>query len=89
MPDTYTTDDGRNRTTVIETRSRSGGAGLMVGVLVAVALVAAIAFFLFTQSRNDTIRTDAVVGAAKSVDDAASQAGRSISDAADRAVPDR
>lgn len=81
-------DDVPGRTTVIETRS-GGGAGMMIGVLVIIALVAAIAFFLFTQSQNDTKRTDAVVGASQSIDDAAKDAGKAITGAADRVTPDK
>jgi uncharacterized protein HemX len=85
MADRFTEDDGANRTTVIETRS--GGSGLMIGILLLIVLVAGIAYFLFAQNRNDTVRTDAVVGAAQQVGDAAKDAGKSVGDAANRAAP--
>lgn len=87
MPDSTTTEDGDgHHTTVIKTRS-GGNAGLMITLFVIVALVAAIAYFLFAQAQNDNARTDAVVGAARSVGDAAQDGGKAISDAADRAAP--
>ena len=85
MADRFTEDDGANRTTVIETRS--GGSVLMIGLLLLIVLVAGIAYFLFAQNRNEDVRTDAVVGAAHQVGDAAQDAGKSVSDAADRTAP--
>ena len=40
-------------------------------------------YFLLRASNNDTIQTEAVAGAAKSVGDAADKAGSAVSDAAD------
>lgn len=85
MADRFTENDGANRTTVVETRS--GGSGLMIGLLLLIILVAGIAYFLFAQDRSEDVRTDAVVGAAQQVGDAAKDAGRSVSDAADRTAP--
>ncbi|MET0363164.1 MAG: hypothetical protein ABW169_00795 [Sphingobium sp.] len=84
MADSYTTRDGETRTTIIE--RRSGGAGLMIGMIVVIALIAAIAFFLFEQNSREQRQSDAVVGAAESVGDAAKDAGQAITDAADRAA---
>lgn len=84
MPDSYTTDND-GRTTVIE--RRSSGAGMMVGMIVIIALIAAIAFFLFAKDNREERQTDAVVGAAQSVGDAAEQAGARIGDAAERVAP--
>lgn len=87
MVDRRTTDDGATHTTVIE--KQSSGAGMMIGLVVVIALIAAIAYFLFVADARDQRESQAVVGAAEQVGEAAQGAGRSISDAADRAVPDR
>lgn len=86
MADIYTTDKaGQTRTTVIE--RRSGGAGMMVGMIVIIALVAAIAYFLFAQDSREQAETNAVVSAAGEVGAAAESAATSIGDAAERATP--
>lgn len=59
-------------TTVIE--RRGSGAGVVIGILVLAAIVI-LAWFLFAQNRNDTVRTDAVTGAAQSVGQAADKVG--------------
>ncbi|THD81115.1 MAG: hypothetical protein E7812_05280 [Phenylobacterium sp.] len=56
-------------TTVVE-RGGSGLGGVIIGIAV-LALVAIVAFFLLTQTRNDNLRTSAVTGAASSVGHAA------------------
>ncbi|MCE7795133.1 hypothetical protein LWE61_01040 [Sphingobium sufflavum] len=84
MANSYTTEDGVQRTTVIERRSNGG---LMIGMIVIIALVAAIAYFLFAQDSREQRQSDALVSAAESVDDAARDAGTAISDAANRAAP--
>lgn len=60
------------QTTVIE--KRGGGAGVVLGIL-AIAVVALLAWFLFAQNRNESVRTDAVTGAAQSVEKAADKVG--------------
>lgn len=82
MADSYSRDDGRDRTTVIETRS--GGGGMVAALILGIVVVAALIWFLVAQNRNDTVRTDAVSSAAQSVGDAAKDAGRSVGDAVDR-----
>jgi hypothetical protein len=67
------------QTTIIE--KRGSGMGVVIGILVLVA-IALLAWFLFAQNRNDTVRTDAVTGAAQSVGDAAGKVG----DAAEKAT---
>jgi hypothetical protein len=62
-------------------RGGSGAGGVIIGIAV-LALVAIIAFFLLSQSQNDTVRTNAVTGAAHSVSNAAG----SVGDAAQRAA---
>lgn len=86
MADIYTTDEaGRTRTTVIE--RRSSGAGMMIGMIVVIALIAAIAYFLFAQDAREEAETSAVVGAAQQVGDAAQGAAGAIGDAARDVTP--
>ena len=66
-------------------RGGSGVGGVIIGLAV-LALVAIIAFFLLSQSRNDTLRTNAVTGAASTVADSASSAAKSVGDAAGTAA---
>lgn len=86
MADRRTSDDGATHTTVIE--KRSSGAGIMIGLVVVIALIAVIAYFLFVADARDQQESQAVAGAAEQVGEAAQDTGRSISDAADRAVPE-
>ncbi|HEX3701350.1 MAG TPA: hypothetical protein VHV27_11840 [Phenylobacterium sp.] len=58
-------------------RGGSGVGGVIIGIAV-LALVAIVAFFLLTQSRNDSLRTSAVTGAASSVSRAANNAAGAI-----------
>ncbi|CAN5305119.1 hypothetical protein BH10PSE15_BH10PSE15_19460 [soil metagenome] len=70
-------------TTIIE---RRGGGGLwLIGIVLLFALVIG-AMFLMNKSRNDTIRTDAVSGAAKDIGDGAKKVGDSAEKAADSAT---
>ncbi|MDB5499101.1 MAG: hypothetical protein JWP28_3132 [Phenylobacterium sp.] len=66
-------------------RGGSGLGGVIIGIAV-LALVAIVAFFLMTQSRNDTARTSAVTGAASSVANSASRAADSVGNAAGNAA---
>ena len=66
-------------TTIIE--RRGGGGGLLIGLAVLILVVVG-AWFLINQSKNDTIKTDAVSSAAKSVGDTANKAGEAIDKAA-------
>src|SRR3546814_16389732 len=67
-------------TTVIE--RRGGGGGLLIGLAVLIVVIVG-AYFLFNQSRNDTLQTEAVTTAADPVGDAAKQVGDSAETAAD------
>ena len=58
-------------------RGGSGMGGVIIGIAV-LALVAIVAFFLLTQSRNDSLRTSAVTGAASSVSHAADSAAGAV-----------
>lgn len=62
-------------TTIVE--RRGSGAGVLIGVAL-IVLVAIAAYFVIVQNRNDTVRTDAVAGAAKQVGDTAKKAGDAI-----------
>jgi hypothetical protein len=72
----------RDSGTTYVDRGGSGMGGVIIGIAV-LALVAIVAFFLLTQSRNDAIRTDAVTSAASSVADSAGAAAKSVGNAAD------
>ena len=72
-------DPPHNQTTIIE--RRGSRAGMLIG-LVAIALIALVAYFLITQNRHDAIRTEAVRQAASDIGAGAQKAG----DAAQRAV---
>jgi hypothetical protein len=74
----------RGGTTYVD-RGGSGLGGVIIGIAV-LALVAIVAFFLMTQSRNDTVRTSAVTGAASSVANSASRAADSVGNAAGNAA---
>lgn len=67
-------------------RGGAGVGGVIIGIAV-LALVAIVAFFLLTQSRNDNLRTSAVTGAASSVSHAADNVGDAASRAADSVTP--
>lgn len=71
--------DNRPDTVVVERRGT--GMGLLIGI-VAILLIAVVAFFVVSQNRNDTLRTEAVTSAAQDVGDSAKQVG----DAAEKAV---
>jgi hypothetical protein len=76
----------RDSGTTYVDRGGSGVGGVIIGIAV-LALVAIVAFFLLTQSRNDQVRTSAVSGAASSVGRAADNVGAAASRAADQAAP--
>jgi hypothetical protein len=66
-------------------RGGFGVSGVIIGIAV-LALVAIVAFFLLNASRNDTLRTTAVTGAASSVADSAAGAAQSVGNAASNAA---
>jgi hypothetical protein len=76
----------RDSGTTYVDRGGSGVGGVVIGIAV-LALVAIVAFFLLTQSRNDNIRTSAVTDAASSVGHAADNVGAAAGRAADSANP--
>src|SRR5438128_1934309 len=78
----------RDSGTTYVDRGGSGIGGVIIGIAV-LALVAIVAFFLLTQSRNDSLRTSAVTGAASSVGQAADNVGSAASRAADSATPSK
>ncbi|RZF66104.1 hypothetical protein EWE75_01570 [Sphingomonas populi] len=70
-------------TTIIE--RRGSGATWLIAIVLAFALVIG-SMFLMNKSRNDTIRTDAVSGAAKDIGDSAKKVGDSAAKTADGAT---
>jgi len=71
----------RDSGTTYVDRGGSGVGGVIIGIAV-LALVAIVAFFLLTQSRNEQVRTSAVSGAASSVGGAADNVGAAAGQAA-------
>lgn len=65
------------------TDRRGGGMGTIAALIIGLGLVLVIGYFLMNMSRNDTVETNAVAGAAESVGNAAENVG----DAAGSAVP--
>ena len=63
----------------------SGLGGVIIGIAL-LALVAIVAFFVLTTSRNDSLGAEAVTSAASSVADSASTAADNVSSAANRAA---
>lgn len=72
---------------VIVERGGGMGAGGVLAVIIGLAVVALIAFFLLNMNREEAVRTDAVSDAAASVAGAADQVGDAASRAADRVTP--
>lgn len=68
---------------VIVERRGGGGMGAIVALIIGLGLVLVIGYFLMNMSRNDTVETNAVAGAAESVGAAAD----SVGDAVDNATP--
>ena len=60
-----------------------GGAGTVIAVILGLALVAIVAWFLLNMNQQNAIETDAVADAAGSV----SEAAENVGEAAQRAVP--
>lgn len=75
----------RHTTVVVEKRNGDGvGAGTVIAVVIGLALVALIAWFLVNQNRQDAVRTDAISGAADSVAGAADNVGDAVNDVTKR-----
>lgn len=71
-----------DRTTVVETGSRSSGAGWAIAAILVVALVAGI-FFFSQMSGSEVAKDNAVTNAAENVGAAAKDVGSAAKDAAD------
>ncbi|KAK0350748.1 hypothetical protein LTR94_027752 [Friedmanniomyces endolithicus] len=70
---------------VIVERRSGGGLGGVVALVVGLALVLVIGWFLMNMNRNEAVESNAVAGAAESV----GQAADNIGEAARDAVPER
>ncbi|SEI85938.1 hypothetical protein SAMN05428950_101400 [Sphingomonas sp. OV641] len=79
MTDERVTETSTPNTTIIERRS-GGGSGVLIGLAVLLAVIVA-AFFLFNQSKNEGLETQAITSAAQSVGETADKAGAAIDDA--------
>lgn len=66
--------------TVVERRS-GGGMGAIVALIVGLALVLIIGYFLMNMNRSEAIESNAVAGAAESVGNAADNIGEAARDA--------
>lgn len=75
MTDERVTETSTPHTTIIE--RRGSGGGMLIGLAVLVAIIVA-AFFLFNQSKNESLETQAITSAAQSVGDTAEKAGEAI-----------
>lgn len=63
---------------VIVERRGGGGMGGVVALVIGLALVLIIGWFLMNMSRNDTAETNAIAGAAESVGNAADNVGEAV-----------
>jgi len=73
------------RTTTGETpvvERRGSGMGAIVALILGLALILLVGYFLMNMSRNDAIETNAVAGAAESVGNAADNVGEAVSNVA-------
>jgi hypothetical protein len=82
-----TENDRAPAPTIVERRS-GGGMGGIVALIIGLALVLVIGWFLMNMNRNDAIESNAVAGAAESVGNAADTVGEAARDAVpERATP--
>ncbi|WP_191555003.1 hypothetical protein [Brevundimonas aurantiaca] len=82
-----TENDRAPAPTIVERRS-GGGMGGIVALIIGLALVLIIGWFLMNMNRNEAIESNAVAGAAESVGNAADTVGEAARDAVpDRATP--
>jgi flagellar basal body-associated protein FliL len=66
---------------------KGSGAGTIIAVIIGLALVALVAYFLMNMNRQEEVRTDAVSDAAASVAGAAESVGDAAGRAADNVAP--
>ena len=74
-----TTDHGGNP--VIVERRSGGGMGAIVALIVGLALVLIIGYFLMNMNRSEAVESNAIAGAAESVGNAADNVGEAARDA--------
>jgi uncharacterized membrane protein len=78
-----TEHDGSSGTVIVD-RGGGGGGGVGIAmVFVLIVLVAIAAIFLVNQNRNEAVKTDAITGAAKSVEKTADKIGTAADKAGD------
>ena len=85
MADERVVERGAGGSNPVIVERRGGGMGGVIALIIGLAVVALIAYFLLNMNRQEEVRTDAVSAAAESVGNAAENVG----DAARDAVPDR
>ena len=75
--------DGNFTERTVETSSgkSGGGAGMLIGLLILAALGLGV-FYLMNMNQQETVRTEAVTDAAKSVSQSVDKAATNVSDAA-------
>ena len=82
-----TENDRAPAPTIVERRS-GGGMGGIVALIIGLALVLVIGWFLMNMNRNEALESNAVAGAAESVGNAADTVGEAARDAVpERATP--
>ena len=80
---TYETPETHHTTTVVHEGSRgSGGAVWMFGIVLLIAVLAAV-YFLSTRSDSEAAKNNAVANAAQQVGTAATKVGNAAEEAAD------
>lgn len=69
------------------TERRGGGMGAIVALVIGLALVVVVGYFLMNMSRNDAVETNAIAGAAESVSGAADSVGNAVENVTPPAPP--
>lgn len=72
---------------VIVERRGGGGMGAIVALVIGLALVLIIGWFLMNMNRNDAVESNAVAGAADSIGNAADSVGDAVENVAPAPAP--
>ncbi len=78
-------NDRADAPVIVERRSGGGGLGGVLALVIGLALVLVIGWYLMNMNRNEAIESNAVAGAAESVGNAADNIGEAARDT----VPER